>query len=54
MKRVMQQTTLRKRKSPRKHPLQSLDPRQTFFVLELALESADTYVPRKPKVRLKR
>jgi hypothetical protein len=43
MKRVIQQTTVGKRKSPRKHPRQSLDPRQTFLVFELALESADTY-----------
>jgi hypothetical protein len=53
MKRVMQQTMVRKRKSPRKHPRQSLDPRQIFIVFEPALESADTYVFRKPKMRVK-
>jgi hypothetical protein len=52
MKRVMQQMTMGKRKSPRKHPRQSLDPRQAFLVL--ALESADTSVFRKPKMRVKR
>lgn len=53
MKRVMQQTTMGKRKSLRRHPRQSLDPRQAFLVFELALESADTYVFRKPKMRVK-
>jgi len=54
MKRVMQQMTMWKRKSLRKHPRQSLDPRQVLLVFEIALESADTSVFRKPKMRVKR
>ena len=49
MKRAMQQTTMGKRKSPKKHPRQSLDPRQAFLVFGLALESADTLCLQKAK-----
>jgi len=54
MKKVMQRMTVKKKKSPRKHPSQSPAPRQTFPSFNSAPRRADTGVPRKLKMKANR
>jgi len=50
MKMAMQRMTMKKKKSQRKHPHQSLVPRQTFPTSNSALKRADSS-SRKPKMK---